>query len=178
MGHGMGHGMAEARTTELATERSADARDDILVRVTSVGLGPGDAGRRPDEPLPGWLRLLAVLLTVGEPLGLASTAARLAPTLGDRGAGVALLLVVRVVVTGFGVAAGLAIVGRRPHAARFAALALGLLATATLVSLLTPILPSDLPPDLTTPAVVAVAAYYGAWLAYLRLSRRVRRLFD
>ena len=137
-----------------------------------------DPTRGPDVSLPFWLRLLALLLTVAEPLGLAWSVAGLVPTLGFRGAGVALLLVARVLVTGLGVAAGLAIFGRRPHAARLAALALVLLAAASLVSLLTPILPSDLPPDLTTLAVVAVSAYYGAWLAYLRLSRRVRRLFD
>lgn len=128
--------------------------------------------------LPGWLRLLAALLTVGEPLGVASMAARLVPTLGVRGGAVALLPVARVLVTGFGVAAGLAIVWRRPHATRLAALALVLLASATLGSLLTPILPSDLPPDMTALAAAAVVTYYGAWLAYVRLSSRVRRLFD
>jgi hypothetical protein len=132
----------------------------------------------PDSPLPIWLRLLALLLTVAEPLGLAWSVAGLVPTLGFRGAGVALLLVARVLVTGFGVAAGLAIFGRRPHAVRLAAAALVLLGVAALVSLLTPILPTNLPPDLTAPVAVAVAVYYGAWLAYLWLSRRVRRLFD
>jgi hypothetical protein len=146
--------------------------------VERVSLEPAGPTGAPNGTLPIWLRLLALLLTAAEPLGLAWSVSGLVPTLGFRGAGVALLLAARVLVTGFGVAAGLAIFGRRPHAVRLAAAALVLLGASALVSLLAPILPTNLPPDLRAPVAVAVTIYYGAWLAYLRLSRRVRRLFE
>lgn len=126
------------------------------------------------EALGGWLLVLALLLTVGEPLVLAPEVARLLPTLATRDPSVAVLLTVRVLVTGFGVSAGLAIFARRPHAAGMATLALTLLGGVSLLAMLTPILPSNRLPGTTAPAALAVLVYYAAWMVYLRRSRRVR----
>lgn len=123
-----------------------------------------------------WLRLLSFLLIVWEPLGLAPGIARLLPTLGDRGYGVALFLIVRVIVAGVAVAAGLAIWNRRAHAIGLAQVALVLSASCQLVALLTPILPTNLPPDRRLLAAAALFLYYAAWLAYLSRSG-VRKSF-
>jgi len=134
-----------------------------------------DPGRpSPRERAGGWLLLLAGLLAIGEPLVLAAEVARLLPTLGYQGAAVVLLVLARVAVTAFGVAAGLAIFNRRPHATGMATLALALLGSVSLFALLTPILPSNRPPGTTAPIAVVVFAYYAGWIAYLRRSRRVR----
>jgi hypothetical protein len=126
---------------------------------------------RPAARPRGWLLLLALLLAVGEPLALAQEVARLLPSLGMRGPAVILLVVARVVITGLAVAAGLAILGRRPHAVGMAKLALVLLAAVSLFSVLTPILPTNRLPGTTGPVTLVIAAYYGAWLVYLYRSR-------
>jgi len=122
--------------------------------------------------------LLALLLAVGEPLALAQEVARLLPTIGMRGPAVALLVLARIGVTGLAVAAGLAILGRRPHAVGMAKLALVLVAVVSLVAVLTPILPSNRMPGLTGPIAAVIAIYYGAWMLYLYRSRRVREPRD
>ena len=120
----------------------------------------------------GWLFLLALLLAVGEPLALAQEVAHLLPTLGTRGPAVVLLVLARVGVTGLAVAAGLAILGRRPHAVGMAKLALALVAAASLVAVLTPILPTNRLPGTTGPVAALIVVYYGAWLVYLFRSQR------
>jgi len=112
--------------------------------------------------------LLALLLAVGEPLALAQEVARLLPTIGMRGPAVALLVLARIGITGLAVAAGLAILGRRPHAVGMAKLALVLVAAVSLVAVLSPILPSSRMPGFTGPIAAAIVVYYGAWLLYLR----------
>ena len=126
----------------------------------------------------GWLLLLGLLLAVGEPLALAQEVARLLPTIGMRGPAVILLVVARVVITGLAVAAGLAILGRRPHAVGMAKLAVALVAAVSLVAVLTPILPTNRLPGTTVPIAALIVVYYGAWMLYLYRSRRVRELQD
>ena len=123
-----------------------------------------------DRPAPrprGWLLLLALLLVVGEPLLLAQEVAHLLPTIGMRGSAVGWLVLARVGVTGVGVAAGLAILGGRPHGAAMARLALLLLAAVSLVAVLTPILPSNRLPGTAGPIALLIVVYYGAWIVYL-----------
>ena len=123
-----------------------------------------------DRPAPrprGWLLLLALLLVVGEPLLLAQEVARLLPTIGMRGPAVGWLVLARVGVTGVGVAAGLAILGGRPHGAAMARLALLLLAAVSLVAVLAPILPSNRLPGTAGPIALLIVVYYGAWIVYL-----------
>lgn len=143
--------------------------------MTGKGLlAPEPPGGSPDDRIAGWLLVLALLLTVGEPLVLAPEIVRLLPTLASRGPAVAFVLIIRVVVTGFGVSAGLALFARRPHAAGMATLALALLGAVSLFAMLTSILPSNRLPGTTGPAVLVVAVYYASWIAYLQRSRRVR----
>lgn len=131
----------------------------------------------PGRRLGGWLLALALLLIVGEPLTLAQEVSRLLPTIGMHGPAAIALLLLRVIVAAFGVAAGLAILGRQPSAAGMAKLAVVLLGIVSLVVVLTPILPTNRLPGTTGPIVVIIAVYYGGWFLYLCRSRRVRRTF-
>jgi hypothetical protein len=124
-----------------------------------------------------WLGLLSLLLIVGEPLAIAPRLAALLPTLADRGPGVAAFVLARVIVAGVAVAAGLALWNRRPHAIALTRAALVLSAATSLLTLLTPILPSNLAPGMTFPAAALTVAYDGGWLAYLSLSARGRSDF-
>ena len=121
--------------------------------------------------MPAWRRLLSLLLIVWEPVSLSLRAAAVLPTLADRGYIVSVALVLRVFVAGLAVAAGLALWNRRPHGTGLALVALALSAVSQLASLLTPILPTNLPPDRRALAAVAVVAYYGAWIVFLSRTR-------
>jgi len=139
--------------------------------LDAAGVGPDARGVR------GWLRLLVFLLVGWEPISLGLAVARLLPTLGDRGLAAAGLVALRVLVAGLGVAAALALWNRRPHAVALARVALIASGLTGLVVLLTPILPSNRLPGTTLPLAAGLTVYYGAWLAYLSRSRRVRETF-
>jgi hypothetical protein len=113
------------------------------------------------------LRLLAFLLVVWEPVSLSLAIAPILPTLAERGLLVGLALAVRVAVAGVAVAAGLALWNRTPHGIGLAIVALALSGVTQLAALLTPILPTNLAPDLRPVAVVVIVLYYGAWIAVL-----------
>jgi hypothetical protein len=121
-----------------------------------------------------WLRLLALLLVVWEPVSLSVATAPILPSLADRGLLVGLALAARVAVAGLCVAAGLALWHRRPHGVGLAMVALACSGVTQLAALLTPILPTNLPPDLRPLAVVAIVLYYGAWVAVLSRLREKR----
>jgi hypothetical protein len=121
--------------------------------------------------MPAWLRLLALLLIGWEPLSLALEAAPILPTLGDRGLVVGVAIAVRAAVAALSVAAGLALWNRRPHGVALAPVALALSGVCQLSSLLTRILPTNLPPDRRALAAVAVVLYYGTWIVVLSRSR-------
>src|ERR1700704_2234329 len=71
-------------------------------------------GRPSPAGVGGWLLLLCRLLIVFHPLSLAVTASAALNALSVRGAPVAIILVVRLLVVALGIAAGLALQGRRP----------------------------------------------------------------
>jgi len=125
----------------------------------------------------GWLLLLCRLLIVFHPLSLAVTASSVLNALFVRGAPVAIVLILRLVVVAFGVAAGLALQNLRPDAVALARLALLLSAATDVFVYTTPYFPSNRFPGDTTFYVVASLAYHGAWLAYLARSTRVRQTF-
>jgi hypothetical protein len=129
------------------------------------------------ERIGGWLLLLCRLLIVFHPLSLAVTASSVLNALFVRGAPVAILLVVRLVVVAFGVAAGRALQNLRPDAVALARLALLLSAATDVFVYTTPYFPSNRLPGDTTFYVIASLAYHGAWLAYLARSKRVRQTF-
>ena len=125
----------------------------------------------------GWLLLLCRLLIVFHPLSLAVTASSVLNALFVRGASVAVVLILRLAVVAFGVAAGRALQTLRPDAVRFARLALLMSAATDVFVYTTPYFPSNRLPGDTTIYVAASLAYHGAWLAYLARSKRVRMTF-
>jgi hypothetical protein len=127
--------------------------------------------------LPGWLLVLCALLLVYQPVSLALTASRALDALMVRGLPMALVLVAQGLVTAFGIAAGLALVGRRPGAVTMAISSLVLSAATDVFIYSTPFLPSNRFPGTTLLYVAGSLAYYSIWLAYLLRSKRVRDIF-
>lgn len=126
----------------------------------------------------GWLLVLVLLLLVWGPVSLGFVASSAMASLPIRGVPLGVLLLVRVVVTAFGIAAGLALAARRGIAVPMAKAALVLSALMDLVVYLTPYFPSNRMPGETPFYVGASLAYHGAWLAYLSRSKRVRETYE
>jgi hypothetical protein len=122
----------------------------------------------------GWLLVLCVLLLVGHPLNFAIVAAGALEALPLRGAPLALLIAARLLVTAFGIAAGIALLARRPAAVKLAIVALTLSAAADLFVYTTSYMPSNRLPGDTIWYVTLSLLYHGAWLLYLVRSARVR----
>ena len=125
----------------------------------------------------GWLWLLSRLLLVWEPLNLAAAAPVAITALPIRGVPLALTLVLRLVVAGIGIAAGLALADRRPGAVRLAKASLALSAATAVFVYATPYFPNNRMPGDTPLYVAGSLAYYGAWFLYLSRSRRVRNTY-
>ena len=139
------------------------------------------ASRQPEpvrnEGVGGWLLVLCRLLIVFHPLSLAITASNALGALAIRGAAVAMILVLRLLVVALGVAAGLALQGRRPGAVTLAKVALAASALTDLFVYTTPYFPNNRPPGDTALYLVASLAYHAVWLGYLMRSKRVRMTF-
>ena len=135
-------------------------------------------GRPSPAGVGGWLLLLCRLLIVFHPLSLAVTASGALNALSVRGAPVAIILVLRLLVVALGVAAGLALQGRRSGAVILTKVALVISAATDVFVYTTPYFPSNRAPGDTTLLVVASVAYHTAWLMYLVRSRRVRNVFS
>jgi hypothetical protein len=129
------------------------------------------------ERASGWLLVLCRLLIVGHPLTLAVTAPNALNAVALRGAAVAVVLVVRLLVVAFGVAAGRALQNIRPDGVGLAKTALLLSAATDVFVYTTPYYPNNRLPGDTTLYVAASLVYHGAWLAYLYRSHRVRALW-
>ena len=121
--------------------------------------------------------MLCRLLIVFHPLSLAITASNALGALAVRGAAVAMILVLRLLVVALGVAAGLALQGVRPGAVTLAKVALVASALTDLFVYTTPYFPNNRPPGDTPLYVVASLAYYALWIGYLMRSKRVRTTF-
>ena len=132
-----------------------------------------DAPRR----VGGWLLVLCRLLIVLHPLSLAVTASNVMNALFLRGAPVAIVLLMRLAVVAFGVAAGRMLQNVRPGAIELARVALLASAALDVFVYTTPFFPSNRMPGDTTFYVIASLAYHGAWIAYLARSKRVRATF-
>lgn len=132
---------------------------------------------RGPEGMGGWLLLLCVLLLVWQPVSLALLASSVVDTIAFRGLSVALVLVVRVVVTAVGIAAGIALASRRPAAVAMAKVSLVASAATDVFIDSTSYFPSNRVPGDAPLYIAASLAYCGAWLAYLYRSRRVKQTF-
>ena len=115
-------------------------------------------------------KALAAVLLVWEPLSLAIVASSRIDRLVDRGAWALVWLAVRLAVTGIGVAAGRAILQKRPGADQLATLALTLALAAALVTYTTAIWPPAFAPGVRGPAAALIAAWYLVLLVLLRAS--------
>ena len=131
---------------------------------------------QPDD-VGGWLLLLCLLLLIGQPVSLAVSATRSLGALPVRGLPLALVVVGQLLVAGVGVAAGLALLGRRRGAVSLAKWSLLLSAAMDQFVYATPFLPNNRLPGTTPLYAAASLAYYALWLEYLLRSKRVRRTF-
>ena len=129
------------------------------------------------EGVGGWLLLLCRLLVVFHPLSLAITASSAMSALPARGTAVALVLLLRLAVVGFGMAAGRALQTVQPGAVTLGTAALVASAATDVFVYTTPYFPNNRMPGDTIYYVAASLAYHGAWLAYLWRSRRVRATY-
>jgi hypothetical protein len=129
------------------------------------------------EGVGGWLLLLCRLLIVFHPLALAVTAPGALSALSVRGSAVALILILRLIVVGFGMAAGRALQQVQPGAVTLAKAALLASAATDVFVYTTPYFPNNRPPGDTPLYVAATLAYHGAWLVYLARSKKVRATY-
>jgi hypothetical protein len=125
----------------------------------------------------GWLLTLSLALMVWQPLSLALAATSALEALGVRGWPLMIVIAIRVAVAGFGIAAGLAIIGRHPGAIAMAKGSLALAAATDVFVYTTSYFPDNRIPGDTPFYVAASLAYYSAWMAYLVKSKRVKRTF-
>jgi Ca2+/H+ antiporter len=125
----------------------------------------------------GWLLLLCRLLVVFHPLSLAVTASGALGALSVRGTAVAAILILRLIVVGFGMAAGRALQHVQPGAVTLAKAALLASAATDVFVYTTPYFPNNRVPGDTPLYVAATLAYHGAWLLYLARSTRVRATY-
>jgi len=125
----------------------------------------------------GWLLVLCLLLVVGHPVNFAIAAAGALEALPLRGTPLALLLAARLLVTAFGIAAGIALLAVRPGAVTLAIVALALSAAADLFVYTTSYMPSNRLPGDTTWYIAVSLLYHCAWLLYVVRSARVRNTY-
>ena len=131
--------------------------------------GGGGGGTR------GWLLALSLALMVWQPLRLGLAASGALEAVAVRGWPLVIVIAIRVAVAGFGIAAGLAILGRHPGAIAMAKASLAVSAATDVFVYTTSYFPDNRIPGDTPFYVAASLAYYSAWMAYL-IKRTSRRL--
>jgi hypothetical protein len=132
-------------------------------------------GRARQEPA-GAARVLALLLTIGEPFAFALAAAGSFNAVSVRGLPVVGVLVARLLTTALSVAAGRALLDGRALAPALTRVALVASAAVHIVVYLTPYFPSNRLPGQTPLYVTATILYYGSWLAYVLRSKWIAAL--
>jgi hypothetical protein len=130
---------------------------------------------RPRIPL-GILPLIFIL-TVWNPSALALQAASSVWTIGARPTLSVAFLAARLIITGVGVAAGIALSLRRPGAVLLAKLALLIFALEAVVRLASRVDLSSAPPGTRLPLAMFIILHNSAWYLYLQISGRVRAAY-
>jgi hypothetical protein len=125
----------------------------------------------------GWLLIVCALLLVWHPLSLGLAASSVLGALTLRGAPLALVLTLRLAVTALGIAAGLALAGRRAGAVTLAKTAVVASAATDVFVYSTPFYPSNRLPGDAIWYIAWSLVYHGALLGYLVRSRRVRNTY-
>jgi hypothetical protein len=150
------------------------------------GPGPDEAGAIHDENarghagpagVGGWLIVFCLLLLVWQPISLGLVASSVLDALPVRGAPLAVLLLIRLLVTSLGISAGLSLLGRRAYAPALAKASLVASAATDTFVYATSFFPSNRLPGETPIVLAASLAYYAIWLTYLIRSRRVRNTY-
>ena len=126
----------------------------------------------------GWLLVLCVLLLVWQPVSLSLTIAGRLDSLSLRGPGFAAVLAARFLAAALGIAAGLALLRRRPGAVTIARASLVFSAALDVVVYATPWYPNNRPPGDATLILIGSLTYYALWFVYLSRSRRVVAIFE
>ena len=121
--------------------------------------------------------MLCGLLLLWHPFSFAVAASHALDALPLRGPPLALVLIGRLLVTAVGIAAGLALLTRRPAAVTLAIAALVASGAADLFTYLTPYMPSNRLPGDTIWFVGESLLYHATWLMYLVRSTRVRNTY-
>jgi hypothetical protein len=149
-----------------------DLRD---IRPSRTGQSPPDASG--PAGVGGWLLVFCLLLLVWQPLSLGLVASNVVEALPVRGVALAAVLVIRLLVAALGVAAGLALLGKRTAAPSMALASLVASAAADILVYSTPYFPNNLPHGDTELILAASLAYDCAWFAYLVRSERVKNTY-
>jgi hypothetical protein len=134
------------------------------------------AERRPPA-IGGWLLVLCALLLLWGPTSLALVASNALPALSVRGLPLALLLLARIFVAAFGIAAGIALMTKRGPAVLMAKSSLVLSAATDFIVYSTRYFPSNRMPGDTPFYIAASLAYHALWLLYLIRSKRVKNTY-
>jgi hypothetical protein len=125
----------------------------------------------------GWLLLLCLLLTVWGPVQLAYTIPMAFAALPVRGPVLGVLIAVRIALTAFGVAAGMALYARKPAGVAMARASIVGTAAMDLFRYHSTYYPSNrMPGDEWIDTAISLI-YAALWLMYLARSRRVRETF-
>jgi hypothetical protein len=122
--------------------------------------------------------VLCGLLLIWQPISTGLVVSSVLGSLAIRGFPMAMIILLRILATGFGIAAGLALLARRPAAVAIVRLSLVASAVTDLIVYLTPYFPSNRAPGETPLYVLASLTYSALWMIYLIRSKRVRRTFE
>lgn len=144
-------------------------------RAPSNGEAPKAAGL---QGAGGFLLVLCVLLIVWDPIQLALTASAALPSLDIRGPMLGLVIVARVLVAAFGLAAGLALLTGRRAALIMVRLSIVITAAMQTFVYLTPFFPNNRAPGVEWIGAALSVLYAVGWLLYLARSDRVRNTFE
>jgi hypothetical protein len=127
--------------------------------------------------IPLWILPLIFIFTIWNPAALALHAASAVWNIGTRPTLSLILLAARLIITGVGIAAGMALWFRRPGAVWLAKLSLMLFGLEAVVRLSSGVDAGAAPPGTRLPLAIFVIVHNGAWYAYLHLSDRVRAAY-